>query len=82
MVCFIYKSLKKSDTYLFVSQKGDFRAVPDALKQMLGKLEYVMEVDLDTREKLAQADVGQVRWRLQQQGFYLQLPPAAVFHDV
>jgi uncharacterized protein YcgL (UPF0745 family) len=79
MVCFIYKCAKKTDTYLFVSRKDDFKALPDALQQMLGTLEFVMEVDLETREKLAQADIAQVRRQLQQQGFYLQLPPATVY---
>ena len=75
MLCFVYKSLKKSDTYLYLGQKDDFTAVPDALVNMLGQLEYVMEVDLDRRAKLAQADIRQVRQQLQEQGFYLQLPP-------
>ena len=74
MLCFVYKSLRKSDTYLYVNKRDDFTAVPDTLKQMLGDLEYIMEVDLDQRKRLAQTDSRQVRQQLQQQGFYLQLP--------
>jgi len=81
MLCFVYKSAKKSDTYLYVSQKDDFSTVPDALIQMLGRLEYVMELDLDTKEKLAQADIRQVRSQLRGQGFYLQLPPTTEFYN-
>lgn len=77
MVCFVYKSLLKTDTYLYVGHKDDFTAVPESLTKMLGKLQYVMEVDLDSRQRLAQADIGQVRVQLQKQGFYLQLPPTA-----
>ena len=80
MLCFVYKSLKKSDTYLFVKDKDDFQEVPAALQQMLGRLEFIMEVDLAKRKKLAQADCEQVRQQLQQQGFYLQLPPTTEFH--
>jgi uncharacterized protein YcgL (UPF0745 family) len=81
MMCFVYKSLKKVDTYLYLSEKDDFACVPDALKRMLGELEFVLEVDLGKREQLAQADVRQVQLQLQQHGFYLQLPPSTVFHN-
>jgi len=81
MLCFVYKSLKKSDTYLFLKDKDHFEDVPEALRGMLGKLEFVMEVDLAQREKLAQADTEQVCLQLNRQGFYLQLPPATVFHN-
>ena len=82
MLCFVYKSLKKSDTYLFLKTRDDFSNVPLALHHMLGKVEFVMEVDLAGRRKLACADTQQVRLQLEQQGFYLQLPPSTVFHTV
>jgi uncharacterized protein YcgL (UPF0745 family) len=81
MIGFVYKSLKKSDTYLFVKNKDSFEDVPQALRQLLGKLEYVMEIDLDKRDKLAYADPQEVSAHLQQSGFYLQLPPATVFYN-
>jgi uncharacterized protein YcgL (UPF0745 family) len=81
MMCFVYKSKKKSDAYLYVSQKDDFTTVPDALMAMLGTLEFVMDVDLNTRVSLAQSDIRQVREQLQQQGFYLQLPQETVFFN-
>jgi uncharacterized protein YcgL (UPF0745 family) len=81
MLCFVYKSLKKSDTYLFVKNKDDFTDVPEALRHMLGKLEFVMEVDLGRRDKLARIESAQVGEHLEQQGFYLQLPPATIFYN-
>lgn len=81
MLCFVYKSLKKMDTYLFIAVKDDFSQLPDALRQMLGQLEFVMEVDLRKRDKLAQADPQLVREQLQQQGFYLQLPPKTEYYN-
>ena len=81
MLCFVYKSLKKSDAYLYVSQKDDFTTVPDALMAMLGTLEFVMDVNLNTRVSLAQCDIRQVREQLQRQGFYLQLPQETVFFN-
>ncbi|WP_455366709.1 YcgL domain-containing protein [Kaarinaea lacus] len=77
MICSVYKSLKKLDTYLYVEPGHDFKRVPQGLLDMLGKLEFVMEVDLEKRDKLAQADLQQVKAALNEQGYYLQLPPKA-----
>ena len=77
MNCSVYKSLKKVDTYLYVEPGEDFKRVPPALLDMLGKLEFVMDVDLDKRDKLAHADLQQVKAALTEQGYYLQLPPKA-----
>ncbi|WP_455196605.1 YcgL domain-containing protein [Kaarinaea lacus] len=77
MICAVYKSQKKMDTYLFVEPDQEFKRVPQVLLDMLGRLEYVMEVDLDQRDKLAQADLQQVKTALSEQGYYLQLPPKA-----
>ncbi|HEY5602150.1 MAG TPA: YcgL domain-containing protein [Gammaproteobacteria bacterium] len=77
MICAIYKSLKKADTYLFMQPAQEFSQLPQALLAMLGKLEFVMHVDLDKREKLALSDVRQVKTALREQGYYLQLPPKA-----
>ncbi|MCI0507067.1 MAG: YcgL domain-containing protein [Gammaproteobacteria bacterium] len=75
MICAVYKSLKKPDTYLFVMPGQQLERAPQALLAMLGKLEYVMTVDLDKRDKLAQSDPQQVKTALLEQGYYLQLPP-------
>ncbi len=80
MLCFVYKSQRKSDTYLFVKHKDDFIDVPPSLREILGKLEFVMEVNLAEREKLARLDSNQLQEHLQQFGYYLQLPPVTEFH--
>ncbi|WP_455220920.1 YcgL domain-containing protein [Kaarinaea lacus] len=77
MICAVYKSHKKFDTYLYVEPDQGFKRVPQTLLDMLGKLEFVMDVDLDKRDKLAQADLQQVKAALIEQGYYLQLPPKA-----
>lgn len=77
MQCVVYKSRKKTDTYIFVEVEGNFKRVPDTLLQMLGDLEMVMTVDLDKRDKLAQVDPRQVEINLLEQGYFLQLPPKA-----
>jgi len=75
MMCVIYKSDRKSDHYLYVEKIDDFSRVPEALLDRLQPLEWVMELELTPDRKLAQADVQSVKNQLQQQGFYLQIPP-------
>lgn len=75
MQCVIYKGEKKSDSYLFIEKKDDFERVPEALLTMFGRLELVMTLEINAEMVLARADVGEVINHLQDEGFYLQLPP-------
>ena len=75
MQTWVYKCTRKADTYLYVDRKDDFTRVPNALLDMIGKLVLVLEMDLSAREKLARADISEVREMLSERGFYLQLPP-------
>ncbi|GAD30312.1 MULTISPECIES: YcgL domain-containing protein [Photobacterium] len=74
MLCAIYKSLKKDNTYLYINKKDDFSDVPEALMTTFGKPQFVMVLKLDGR-KLALADVEKVKEALNTVGFYLQVPP-------
>jgi len=67
--------LKKADTYLYVEKKDDFSKVPEELMKLVGTPMLVMTMDLDGRDKLAQADLAKVKSELEEKGFYLQLPP-------
>ena len=74
MLCAIYKSLKKDNTYLYVNKKDDFSDVPEVLMNTFGKPQFVMVIKLEGR-KLALADVEKVKEALNTVGFYLQVPP-------
>ena len=78
--CAIYCSEKKTDHYLYLKQKGDFSQVPQALLEMLRPLTFVMALELHAQRKLAQVEVMQVMERLQQQGYFLQMPPGTWQH--
>lgn len=80
MYCVIYRSMKKADHYLYIERDEDFSRVPPALLALLGKLERVMSLELEAQKKLAQANVIQVMQRLQEQGYYLQMPPSGGYH--
>lgn len=73
--CYIYKSLRKPETYLFVLKENDFSRVPQALLQALGHVEKVMDIELTPERKLARGNAGEIMQELKQSGFYLQLPP-------
>lgn len=75
MLCTIYKSPKKSETYLFIPKRDDFSAVPTALMQTFGTPILVTLINLANKEKLGMADIEKVRTSLNEDGFYLQLPP-------
>ena len=75
MHCVIYKGQKVIDHYLYVEKEDDFSRVPETLLEMLGNLELVISIELNSERKLAQADVNQVIELLKEQGYYFQMPP-------
>ncbi len=75
MQCVVYKSLKQFDYYLYVSQDDELERVPDGLRQLLGEVEKVLELELNAGRPLAQADVLEVIRQIEAQGYYLQMPP-------
>jgi uncharacterized protein YcgL (UPF0745 family) len=75
MQCFIYKSLKKQDVYLFLRIQDDFSCLPEALLTSLGRMEFVFSLELTPERKLANADPVSVINHLNQRGYFLQLPP-------
>lgn len=78
MLCFIYKSLKKDYLYLYITKKDDFSQVPEALFNSMGKIEFVMELELSAERKLAREDTMKVIAGLKEKGFFVQLPPTKV----
>ena len=77
MQCVIYKSLRQFDYYLFVKKDDGFSRLPDGLKQILGALEKVIDLDLDEKRTLAQADVLEVIQQIEEKGYFLQMPPGS-----
>ncbi|USD61123.1 YcgL domain-containing protein [Vibrio sp. SCSIO 43140] len=74
MLCSIYKSTKKDGAYLYIAKKDDFTPVPEALMNMFGRPQFVMVVNLAGRT-LALVDVEKVKTSINEEGFFLQLPP-------
>lgn len=75
MICFIYRSPKKDQMYLYIQEKDVFEDIPEQLLVAFGEPEFSMVVDLGSREKLARVDINAVRKNLAAEGYYLQMPP-------
>ncbi|MCI4568104.1 YcgL domain-containing protein [Lysobacter sp. CFH 32150] len=78
MQAYVYKSLKKADTYLYLAARDDFARLPEPLRTQLGGLQFVLELVLTPDRKLAREDVSVVRENLSARGFHLQFPPTVV----
>lgn len=75
MKCSVIRSSLKDYTYIYLRDGFEFDDLPDALQQVFGTPQTVMNLDLTPDRKLAYEDVGQVMHNLLEQGYHLQLPP-------
>lgn len=75
MLCAIYKSLRKEGMYLYVAKRDQFDRVPDDLRQMFGKPQFVMMFNLAGEKQIKGADNREIQQTIENQGFYLQMPP-------
>ncbi len=73
MLCHIYRSSRKVDTYLYLVSKDDFSIVPEALLTVFGEPEFSFSFDLKADRKLARENADEVMKNLAEQGYHLQL---------
>ena len=73
--CWIYRSHRHQEMYLYVAQEDGFEELPEALMRHFGAPALVMQLPLNPAQRLAREDVNQVMANLQTQGYHLQLPP-------
>lgn len=78
MQCFVYKSLRMADVYIFLRAQDDFDLLPAALRAQFGELAFVIEIELSPTRKLARENVEAVMANLSAQGYHLQFPPPPV----
>ena len=73
MLCHIYRSNRKIDTYLYVVKRDDFSDVPEDLLKVFGEPEYSFSFNLTPERELAKEDTTEVLENLANQGYHLQL---------
>lgn len=73
--CWVYRSPRRQEMYLYLAAEDDFERVPAALLERFGEPILVIELELSSERKLAREDVDKVMANLRQHGFHLQMPP-------
>ena len=70
----VFRSGKKSDTYLFVKRGQVWDDLPDSLRSIFGSPVHSMDLILTPGRKLARTDGKQVLEAIEDKGFFLQMP--------
>lgn len=78
----IFRSSKRSETYLFLPENAEFSDLPEALRKTFGRPIAAMSLALTPNRKLARAEAPKVLAALAAQGFYLQVPPPTEHSDI
>ena len=74
MKCYVYRSSRKADTYVYLPKKDEFEDIPDVLMKVFGTPEYALEFELTPDRTLAQEDPKEVLANIEERGFHLQMP--------
>jgi uncharacterized protein len=75
-ICQVYASPRREGTYLYVDKAEGLERVPADLLEQFGPPRAAFVFKLTAERKLALADAVQVLSRIDECGYYLQLPPA------
>ena len=73
--CHVYRSKYKTGMYIYLTEKDNFDIIPDDLRKRLGKLDFSFSFTLTESKKLMRYDTKEVIKQLQENGFFLQMPP-------
>lgn len=75
MQCYVYRSTRRTDTYVYLPRRDDFSEVSEGLLRALGRLEFALEFELTPQRRLAREDPAIVLANIEAHGFHVQLPP-------
>ena len=73
--CWVYRSPRKQEMYLYLRREDDFACLPEELLRRFGTPALVMSLSLHEGRQLAREDVAQVMENLRARGYHLQMPP-------
>ncbi len=76
MKCYVYKSLKHADMYIYLRKEDGYDELDEALRHAFGAAEFVIELDLTPESRLARFEALDVISELEINGYFLQMPPA------
>ena len=75
ILCRVFRSSRKAETYLYLAQDRAFDDLPPELRRTFGEPVFVMQLKLSAERRLARVDVRSVLEQLETNGFFLQMPP-------
>lgn len=75
ITCYVYRSRRKPGLYVYLPVEDDWSEVPEPIRKLLGETEKVLDLELTRDKQLARASGADVIDAMEQQGFYLQMPP-------
>lgn len=75
LICDVYKSPKKPELYLYVAKAEGLSRVPELLLEPFGQPKHCLTMVLTPERQLARTSGEKVLAAINEQGFYLQLPP-------
>ncbi|WP_100640519.1 YcgL domain-containing protein [Marinobacter salexigens] len=70
----VFRSSKKSDTYIFVRRGQDWEALPESLRSIFGAPVHSMDLIMTPERKLARTSGEQVLKAIEEKDFFLQMP--------
>ena len=71
----VYRSSRRQEMYLYVDASTDLARVPEALLERFGRPVEALSLMLAPDRTLARADAARVLEQIEEEGFYLQMPP-------
>ncbi len=77
LICSIYKGDKLDEVYLYVDKQEGLSRVPKSLLEQFGTPVLAMTLVLNENRILARADTANVIASIQENGYFLQMPPGA-----
>ncbi|MDR9436827.1 MAG: YcgL domain-containing protein, partial [Thiohalophilus sp.] len=75
MNCYVYRSRRKPGLYVYLPGEDDWSTVPENILNLLGETEQFLELSLTPERRLARCTGAEVIAAIEEQGFYLQMPP-------
>lgn len=73
MWCYIYRSSKKENSYLYIAKENDFSSVPEVLMTAFGKPIFAMKALLDDKRKFVVGTAQEIKNKINNDGFFLQM---------
>lgn len=69
----VFRSTKKTDTYIYVRRGQDWEELPEALRSIFGQPAHAMDLLLTPDKQLARTTGKEVLNALEEKGFFLQM---------